>query len=88
MHVNDVGADSVHEILGVRHHQQDSLELAQHFLQPDTGLQIQVIGGLIQDPATSRPQVLALRLQNTSYKEARSHLSIQLRIMQCQLLSP
>ena len=49
VHVDDVGTDSVHEVLGVRDEQQDAVELLQRVFQPHAGLQVQVIGGLVQD---------------------------------------
>ena len=53
MHVDDVGADAIHEVLRVGDHEQYALELAKHVFQPNTSLQVQVICGLIQDPAGS-----------------------------------
>ena len=49
MHVYDVGADAVHEVLGVRHHQQNALEVLQGLFEPDTSLKVQVVGRLIQN---------------------------------------
>ena len=51
VHVDDVGADAVHEVLGVGDHEQDALELAEHIFQPHTSLQVQMVGRLVQDAA-------------------------------------
>ena len=51
VHVDDVSADAVHEVLRVRDHEQDALELAQHIFQPDAGFQVKMICGLIQNAA-------------------------------------
>ena len=49
VHVDDVGAHAVHEVLGVGHHDEDALEVAEHLLQPHARLQVQMVGGLVQD---------------------------------------
>ena len=51
VHVDDVGAHAVHEVLGVGDHDEDALEVAEHLLQPNAGFQVQVVGGLVQDAA-------------------------------------
>ena len=53
MHVDDVGAHAVHEVLGVGDHDEDALEVAEHLLQPHTRLQVQMVGGLVQNAAAS-----------------------------------
>eukprot|EP00796_Vickermania_ingenoplastis_P004066 gene4065-gene2261 len=40
VHVADLGADVVHKILGVRHHEKDVLEVAEIVLEPHNGLNI------------------------------------------------
>ena len=49
VHVDDIGTYAVHEVLGMRDHEQNALEALQSFLQPDTCLQVQMIGWLIKD---------------------------------------
>eukprot|EP01084_Bolivina_argentea_P113294 201950_1 len=49
VHVDDVGADTVHEILGVGHHEEDLLELGEVVLEPDDGLDVEMVGGLVEE---------------------------------------
>jgi len=49
LHVDDVGAHPVHEVLGVRDQQEDARELGERVLQPHARLQVQVVGRLVQD---------------------------------------
>mmetsp|Transcript_28176 Transcript_28176/g.87316 ORF Transcript_28176/g.87316 Transcript_28176/m.87316 type:complete len:438 (+) Transcript_28176:517-1830(+) len=48
LHVDDVRAHLVHEILRVRHHEQDLVEGRQIGLQPDDRLDVQMVGGLVE----------------------------------------
>lgn len=46
--MNDVGAHAVHEILGMRHKEEDFLPLGEVVFQPDDGLHIQVVGWFVE----------------------------------------
>lgn len=49
VHVDDVGAHAVHEVLRVGDQEEDALELLKRVLQPYAGLQVQVVRGLVQN---------------------------------------
>ena len=48
VHVHDVGANAIHKVLRVGHHEKNLLELFQVLLEPYDGLDIQVICGFVQ----------------------------------------
>ena len=47
VHVEHGRANSVYEVLGVRHDDQTVAPLGQVVLQPDDGLHVQVVGGFV-----------------------------------------
>merc|ERR1712013_978259 len=49
VHMHYVVTDTVQKILAVRNYQQNCGILLQLFLQPYTGLQVQVIGGFVEE---------------------------------------
>ena len=46
--VDDVGAHGVEKVARVRHHDHRAVPLQQLVLQPQHGVQVQVVGGLVQ----------------------------------------
>ena len=48
VHVHDVGADGVQEVTVMAHHKDQALAVHQEILQPLDGLNVQMVGGLVQ----------------------------------------
>ena len=48
VHVHDVGADGVQEVTVMAHHKDQALAVHQKVLQPLDGLNVQMVGGLVQ----------------------------------------
>ena len=52
VHVHDVGTDGVQEVTVMADHQSQSLAVHEEILQPLDGLDIQMVGGLVQQENT------------------------------------